>query len=165
MKPHSSYPMLSSKPSNKYLLRALSPQTDIDLFRQAYSWRRKPKSKVRLGRMTFEDFAADDPRQIVLGLFNGELQAAYLLRETQPAVYECHFTSKRDAPKDAVLAGARWISDYFTDNGLTLTAQVLRKNKALCRFSEAIGLVVQSEVNGIVYYLRLSDTACSNLNP
>ena len=89
--------------------------------------------------MSFDDFSADDPRQIVLGLFNGELQAAYLLREADN-IWECHFTSRRDAPKDAVLAGARWVIDYFVANGMRLRAYVRPRNVPLRAFAEAVGL-------------------------
>lgn len=128
---------------SKFLLRALNPQTEIDLYQQAYNWRNSKRD-----RMKFEDFAADTPNQIVLGLFNGELQAAYLLHEVEPNVYQCHFTSRRDAPKDAVLSAAKWIVDYFVASGLRLIALVEPRCVPLRHFSEAIGLaeVGQKEI-------------------
>lgn len=113
--------------------------------------------------MPFEQFASDAPNQIVLGLFNGELQAAYLLHEVEPNIYQCHFTSRRDAPKDAVLSAAKWIVDYFVANGLGLVAYVRPRNVPLCRFSEAIGLKEVGRKTFCCKVTRDSDTLSADV--
>lgn len=122
------------------MLRALDPQTDIDLFREAYGWRSARPSPLRPDRMSFEDFSADNPRQVVVGLFHGKLQAVYLIQETAPAIYDTHFTSNRTAPKENVLAGARLLLTWLLENGAEeVVAYVSERNKPLGRFVEAVG--------------------------
>lgn len=118
------------------VLRALNPQTEGDLFRESYNWRNRP----RKNRLSFEDFAADDPNQIVLGLFDGELQAVYFFHQIGPNQFQSHFTSKRTADKAVVLAGARQLVDWFRENNLEMVAYIAERNRPLQRFVEAAGL-------------------------
>ncbi len=118
------------------VLRSLDPQTEQHLFRESYFWRNKP----RKNRMSFEEFAKDDPSQITLGLFNGELQAVFFLHQTGPNQYQIHFTSKRKADRSLVLAGAVTLVRWFQENNLEMVAYVAKRNTPLWKFAEDAGL-------------------------
>lgn len=124
-------------------LRALSPRVDANLFHEAFSWRESPRRQ----RMSFEDFAADDPSQIVMGLFGDDLLAVYLFCQVSPDTYDCHFTARRDAPKDAVLAAGRWLVQWFVENNLHLKAFVGARNKPLRQFVERCGFTLETLAN------------------
>ncbi len=123
-------------------LRALDPQSDIELFHEAYNWR-SHKPKLYPDKMSFEDFASTDPNQIVMGLFNGSLCAVYVINQTTNGTretYDTHFTSRRGVPKRHVLVGAQWLLRWLLESGaFEVTAFVSERNTPLCRFVEAIG--------------------------
>jgi hypothetical protein len=119
------------------LMRSLNPQTEQELFRQAYEWRQSP----RRHRISFEDFAADSPSQITLGLFNGELQAVYFFHQTGPTEFQAHFTSRRGADRSLVLAGAITLVKWFQENNLEMVVYIDKRNKPLCRFAEEAGFL------------------------
>lgn len=119
-------------------MRALSPETEVELFREAYSWR-TPKRHLQPDRMAFEDFSANDPSQIVWGLFNGKLCAVFVFKEFEKGRFESHFTSRRDVPKNYILAAAGRLVDWFMENGAELTADVIKRNTPMRRFVESIG--------------------------
>ena len=122
------------------IMRPLNPETEQDLFRLSYSWRTKQKRHTQGARMAFEEFSAIDPTQIVMGLFNGDLQAVYLIKEWAPAHYETHFTSSRNAPRESVVAGAKRILLWLMENGAEeVSAFVRPRNKPVCRFVEEVG--------------------------
>ena len=121
-------------------LRLLDPATDLDLFRRAYDWR-TPKRHTQPTRMSFESFTDTDPTQTVVGLFNGELQAVYLLHEYQPYHFDVHMTSDRSAPRENVLEGARRVLRCLFDGGAKeVSALIIARNQPLCHFVEAIGM-------------------------
>lgn len=62
------------------LLRAIDPKTELELLREAFSWRTSPKRNTRINRMPFEQFSADYSNQVVMGLFNGTQETS--TRET-----------------------------------------------------------------------------------
>lgn len=122
-------------------LKLLDPLTDLELFREAFQWRSEPKKHVGANRMAFETFIADDPRQIVVGVFNGEFIAAFLLYEIEEGgVYDCHFTSKRGTPKELLIEGGKMVRDAFFENGAKeLSAKIIKRNTALKAYLEALG--------------------------
>ena len=121
-------------------LRSLDHQTDLDLFRESYSWRPAYRSRLQPDRAPFETFIADDPKQIVVGLFNGDLQAVYVTYEFEPGKFETHYTSHRKAPRENVLWGAQQILNIMLSNGAEeVLAYVSPQNKPLCRFVQDIG--------------------------
>lgn len=144
-------------------IRALDPSTDLELFREAYSWRAKGKKHLQPHPMDFGEFAAVDPRQVVMGLFNGRLCAVFMFREFQPGWLETHFTTRRDAEKNSVLLGALTLADWCAEQGLGLTANIVERNTPLRRFVKAIGFqeVVHFEYHGKPYvrYARNVNTA------
>ena len=124
---------------NDYKLRPLDPESDLELFRVAYNWR-TPKKHTQPGRMTFEAFSATDPTQLVVGLFNGELQAVYAIVEWEPRRFEVHFTSAKSAPKEPVRLGAQQVLNFMLENGAEeVVAFVVSRNRPLRKFVESIG--------------------------
>lgn len=123
-----------------YQLRLLNPLEDGDLYRVAYSWREKAKKHVQPDRMSLEEFSSDNPCHLTIGLFNGELLAVYFLHETEPSIYQAHFTSRRDVPYQTLLEGARKVAEQVLTNGGTeIHAWITPRNKPLRQFLEALG--------------------------
>lgn len=120
-------------------LKILDPATDLELFREVYDWR-KPKKHVQPDKIPFESFIAEDPLQIVIGVFNGQFIAAFLLNEFEPGRFECHFSSKRGTPRETLVKGGEIIRDAFFQNGAKeLCAWVTVRNVALKGYLEALG--------------------------
>lgn len=116
-------------------LRALDPETDLDLFRESYGWRPERKKHLQPDRLPFADFSKSDPHQIVMGLFNGEFLAAYLINETAPSYYDLHFTSKKGTPRDYLVAGGIWITDWLIEAGAQeVSAIIVSRNRPLREF-------------------------------
>jgi hypothetical protein len=109
--------------------------------------------------MSFADFAKDDPTQIVLGLFNGELQAVYLFRQISPTEFEAHFTSNRRALRSNVLAGAAQMVRWFSEQGLEIIGHIHMDNGPLRRFLEEAGLSdTESSCQGVSNSATVSAT-------
>ena len=125
---------------NGYSLRLLDPVEDAGLFREAYSWRPKPKAHAQPDRMPFEEFSAVRDDQITIGLLNGQLAAVYFLHETGPGNFQAHFTARRDVPRDTLLAGAAQVAkDFFAAGANEIHAWVTERNTALKHFLTHLG--------------------------
>ena len=125
--------------STKFTLRLLEPSTDLDLYREAYSWR-KSKRRIQPDRLPFEEFAAESDTQLTVGLFNGELQAVYFLHETEVGDFQCHFSTRRGLSRDVALEGARHTARLLLTHGARqLHAWVTQRNRPLCSFLESLG--------------------------
>lgn len=124
---------------SKLELQLLDPTADLDLFQEAYKWR-AAKKHVQPDRASFEAFIADDPHQIVVGVFNGQFCAAFLLYEWKEQHFEAHFTSKRGTSREILIEGGKLIRDAFFENGAQeLCAWVTKRNIALKGYLEALG--------------------------
>lgn len=122
------------------MLRLLDPERDLELFREAYSWRPSPKKHVQTNRVSFEGFASSDPHQIVIGVFTHEFVAAFVFYEYDPKRYECHFTSRRYTSHQVLLEAGHEIIQSFFENGTEeLTAWIIEKNRPLRAFVESLG--------------------------
>ncbi len=144
-----------------YSLRLLDPATDLDLYREAYQWREKPKSHAQPDRMSFADFTAPDG--IAIGLFNDDLCAVYFLHETEPGSFECHFTSRRKVPRVPLLSAARQVArDFFAAGAGELHAWVTPRNRPLRSFLESIGFTC---VEMRQFNTGQNDTDGSTLHP
>jgi hypothetical protein len=120
-------------------LRILDPVTDVELFREAFHWRSR-KRHVGANESTLEDLLSDDPRQITIGVFNGEYCAMFLLYEDEPSKFSAHFTSKRGTSRETLVEAGVKIRDAFMENGATeLSAWVTKRNSALKRYLTALG--------------------------
>lgn len=123
-------------------LRVLDPHTDISLFEESYNWRPTPKRHVGTNRASFETYIADDPRQIVIGVFNGQFIAAFLFYEFEPQKYDAHFTSRKGMARGTLLKGAQEVIDaLFTNGAKEITAWIVSRNTPLRRFVEDLKFV------------------------
>lgn len=116
-------------------IRALNPDLDLELCREAYGWRTRRKKHIQPDRLPFEEFSKADPHQVVMGLFNGEFLAAYLINEFSPGRFDLHFTSKKGAARDHLVAGGIWVTDWLIENGATeVSAIIVHRNRPLREF-------------------------------
>ena len=121
-------------------LRLLEPETDLDLYREAFNWRTH-KQHTSAPSMAFETFSSTDPTHLTFGLFNEELIAVYFLREWKPAHYEAHMTSRKNAPRETLLEGARAVLNLLLTNGAEeVGALILPSNRPLRRFVTQLGM-------------------------
>lgn len=121
-------------------LKLLDPSSDLELFHEAYNWRPKPKKHAQPDRIPFDKFIADDPLQTVIGVFDGQFIAAFLLNEYEQGRFEAHFSSKRGTPKETLIKGGEMIRDAFFENGAKeLCAWITVRNTALKSYLEALG--------------------------
>ena len=121
-------------------LRLLDPATDLHLFEEAYNWRPDRKPHVQPDRMPFEQFSANDPRQIVIGAFNGQLEAVFVFWEFEPKCFEAHFTTRKGIEKDLLYESAREVVACLLENGASqLVAWIIPRNTPLTRFVEGLG--------------------------
>lgn len=123
-------------------LRGLHPVNDLELFHEAYNWRVSQKLKhLRPGRMPFKEFASNEVT--VMGLFNGEFLAAYVVKEYQPGCFDMHFTSKRKAPREYLVAGGIYLTNWLLEHGAQeVSALIVSRNRPLSRFLEDCGYSV-----------------------
>ena len=120
-------------------IRPLDPQTDLSLFKEAVSWR-SHKKHVGAEEASFESIIANDPQQIVIGVFNGQFCAVFLLYEDTPKHFSCHMTSKRGTSRDTLIQAGILIRDTFLHNGAEeLCAWITERNLALKGYLEALG--------------------------
>lgn len=126
-------------------LRLLEPASDIELFREAYRWR-SPKKHTQPDRMSFEEFSGDNPSHIVIGVFDEEFVAAFLLWEYEPGTYDAHFTSRRNVPRETLTHAGKEIIRLFFENGAKrITALIIKRNVALRRYVEDLGFKVTGQ--------------------
>jgi hypothetical protein len=120
-------------------LRLLEPEKDLDLYRQAFEWR-KPKKHLSPPRIDWEDFTANSPTNLTIGLFNGELQALYFFQEYYPRHFEAHFTTRKGVSRETVLQGGKQVLDLILSNGgEQVDALVLTINRPLRCFVTQLG--------------------------
>lgn len=126
------------------ILRGLNPIDEASLFREAYNWRKV--SRLQHGKLSFETFS--DPSQVtVMGLFNGEFLAVYVIGESSPGCFDMHFTSKRGAPRKYLVAGGIKITNWLIENGaLEVSAVITKRNRALRQFLEDCGYSLEEEL-------------------
>lgn len=124
----------------KLELRHLNPERDVELFREAHNWRTKRSLRASGGQMPFKEFIAPNPTQVVMGLFNGEFLAVYMVREYAPQCYDMHFTARRQAPRAYLIAGGIWLTSWLIESGaVEVSALIVARNKALRQFLEDCG--------------------------
>jgi hypothetical protein len=121
-------------------LQLLQPETDFDLYREAWGWR-TPKRHISAEQMTFETFSATNPTHLTVGWFNSELLAVYFFQEWQPRHFEGHFTSRKGVSREILLRGAREILDLMLTNGADEVSALIRpENKPLRQFVTDLGM-------------------------
>lgn len=123
------------------ILRGLNPNVDASLFREAYDWRKV--SRLQHGKLSFEAFCDST----VLGLFNGEFLAVYVIEEPVKGLFSMHFTSKRKTPREYLVAGGIQITNWLIANGaLEVSAVIVARNRALRKFLEDCGYTLEKEM-------------------
>ena len=121
-------------------LRLLEPETDLELFREAYNWR-TPKRHLSAPQLPFSQFSETNPTHLTIGLFNGELLAVYFLQEWEPTKYEAHFTSRKGVAREDLLQGAQAVLDLvLTHGGTEVSALILPANRPLRQFVTDLGM-------------------------
>lgn len=120
-------------------LCGLDPVVDAALFREAFDWRAKQKlNHLRPKQMPFEVFAGDD--RLVMGLFNGQFLAAYVAKEYAPGFWDMHFTSKRNTPREYLVAGGVGITSHLIEKGAQeVSALIVARNRPLREFLGSCG--------------------------
>lgn len=132
---------------SKLELRHLNPETDVELFREAHNWRTLRSKRASGGQMPFEEFIAPNPIQAVMGLFNGEFLAAYMVKEYALQHYDLHFTAKRRAPRECLVAGGIQLTTWLIQNGaVEVSAIIVARNTALRKFLEDCGYKLERPV-------------------
>jgi len=132
---------------SKLELRHLSPDQDFDLFREAHNWRTMRSKRASGGQMPFEEFVEPNPDRVVMGLFNGEFLAAYMVKEYAPHYYDMHFTAKREAPREYLVAGGVQLTTWLIQNGaVEVSAIIVARNRALKAFLEDCGYTLDKEL-------------------
>lgn len=117
-------------------LRYLDPKTEPELFQEAYNWRSK-RGKAEAGQMPYRDFLDS---WAVMGLFNGEFIGVYVIKEFQPGCFDMHFNSKRQTPRNYLVAGGIQITNWLVGNGAReVSAVIIARNRALREFLEDCG--------------------------
>lgn len=131
--------------TSQLTLRSLDPVADLPLFREAHAWR-KPK-RVSAEQISLDQFTKPDPTQAVMGLFNGEFLAAYMVKEYASACYDMHFTSKPEAPREYLVAGGIKITSWLIEHGaIEVSAVIISRNRALKRFLEDCGYTFEKQL-------------------
>jgi hypothetical protein len=149
--------------SSEIELKILNPTTDLSLYHEAYGWRER-KRHIGADEAPFDAIIADDPRQIVIGVFNGQFCAMFLLYEDSPGYFNCHFTSKRGTARDALVAAGAAIRDAFLNNGaVELCAWITAKNRALAGYLESLGFAPIEQRAFVTNKACQNDTDCSTI--
>lgn len=121
-------------------LRLLDPETDLELFHEAYNWRPERKKHLQPDRMPFEVFASQNPGHIAVGAFTDSFLAVFFFHEYEQGCFEAHFTSRRGVDRGVLLTAAKLTMAKFLENGAReLTAWIVERNRPLRSFVESIG--------------------------
>lgn len=122
-------------------MRGLDPAQDIELFREAYNWRSGPRERI-----SFESFTGGS-NQAILGLFNGEFIAVYMIKEYAQGCFDLHFTSKRKTPREYLVAGGINITSWLiTEGARDVSAVIMERHCSLRRFLEDCGYSKDKEL-------------------
>jgi hypothetical protein len=135
----------------KLEMRGLDPVSDLGLLHEAYIWRANQNlPHLRPGRMPFEQWLESDSPQVIMGLFNGEFLAVYLIKEFDTGKFDLHFTSKRGVSRQHLVAGGVQVTNWLVENGaLEVSALIVKRNRPLRQFLEDCGYSLDRELTFI----------------
>lgn len=134
-----------------YSLRTLDPVKDEELFKTMYEWLfQNPEwfqyldgvSSVVSGTYSFEDYlkAAMKPTEYNVGLFNGKLQAVYVIQDQGDGSIQVHVNAERGADHDALVAGAVRLKDWLFEHGTReVFGWLASVNRPMRKFAEQAG--------------------------
>jgi hypothetical protein len=128
-------------------IRALDPIKDQDLFAEAYSWRTvKRLARSQEGVIDFAGFSHPEPNEVAMGLFNGRLQAVFLIQDHGRGSFETHFTCKPGTSRETLSVGALTIKNWLFEKGGArevygwLRERHAYPNHPVRKFVESIGM-------------------------
>lgn len=132
-------------------LRALDPDRDQDLFRQAYDWIFEAPPWLRQaenivaginGCDSWEGYlkAAYSPKECNVGLFDGIMLAMFTIQSEGDGCFQVHVNTKPGAPAGVVAAAAAQLRDNLFAQGATeIFGFIAERNRPLRRFAEVVG--------------------------
>ena len=141
---------------DKLIIRALDPDVDWIHFRDAYNWRtQKRLARMPEGVVSFEDFSNPLPNEAALGMFNGQLEALFLIQDRGMGLFEVHFTNRQGLEKDLLAAGALTVKNRLFEQGAReiygwLREKHARPNHPIRRFAESIGFFLDKQSTNYV---------------
>jgi RimJ/RimL family protein N-acetyltransferase len=134
-----------------YELRTLDPARDEKLFKQSYEWLFvKPEwfqyvdgvASVVSNTYSFENYLASAMKatEYNVGLFNGKLQAVYVIQDQGDGSMQVHVNAERGANRDALVAGADCLKRWLFEHGATeIFGWLASINRPMRRFAEQAG--------------------------
>lgn len=134
-----------------YTLRTLDPSKDEGLFRESYEWLFvKPEwfqhvdgvASVVDNTYSFENYlaAAMKDTEYNVGLFNGKLQAVFVIQDQGDGSMQVHVSAERGANQPALVAGASQLKDWLFAHGATeIFGWLASVNRPMRKFAEKAG--------------------------
>jgi hypothetical protein len=132
-------------------LRALDPDRDQQLFREAYDWIFEAPPWLRQaenivaginGCDSSEGYlkAAQDPKEVNIGLFGTEMQALFTIQNEGDGCFQVHVNAKPNAPAGEMIAAAIQLRDtLFSQGAIEIFGFIAERNRPLRRFAEFAG--------------------------
>lgn len=132
-------------------LRALDPDRDVDLFREAHNWIFEAPPWLRQaenivaginGCDTWEGYlkAAYSPKECNVGLFDGIMLALFTIQSEGDGCFQVHVNAKPHADTLMLMAAAMQIKQWLFDRGANeVFGFVAERNRPLRRFAEQVG--------------------------
>ncbi len=132
-------------------LRALDPDRDGQLFREAYDWIFEAPRWLRQaenivaginGCDSWEGYlkAAHDPKEVNIGLFAGSMQALFTIQDEGCACFQVHINAKPHGPAGEMIAAAIQLRDtLFSQGAIEIFGFIAERNRPLRRFAEIAG--------------------------
>lgn len=134
-------------------IRRLDPDADWELYREAYEWRDQKRAASDLPTefyIPFDVLTNPQPNEVLMGMFNGKLQAAFLLQDRGRNVVEAHFTTMPGIKQEDLVAGTLTIKNKLFEYGTREIYGWLREKHArlrhpVRRFAETVGFFPTGE--------------------
>lgn len=132
-------------------LRALNPDTDQDLFREAYDWIFEAPKWLRQaenivaginGCDSWEGYlkAAYSPQECNVGLFSGIMLALFTIQSEGDGCFQVHVNAKPHADTLMLMAAAMQLKEWLFDHGAReVFGFIAERNRPLRRFAERAG--------------------------
>lgn len=104
------------------MIRLLDAQKDIELHREAWSWREGSPAWFResldIFKETFEEYIENIPNELHYGIFDGELIAIVRLIETEPYIMNIHLSAKRNTDLNVLVESGKAIRDHLINSNV-----------------------------------------------
>lgn len=128
------------------MIRLLNIDNDLELFREAWSWRyAAPKwfqEALDIFKETFEEYLEAIPNELHYGVFiEGEISAIVRLVEIGPRVFNTHLYAKRKTDFGMLLEACQAIRDHlFAQGAIAYIGWIPSNNRSIARLYENLGL-------------------------